>query len=670
MNRRDFLLASASALAAGAALPAALRGQTRPAHALATQARIAEYFRSILAGFLRNARATGADFAVCDFPGGRKIRSCCTPSGKTYTSVARMLPALAEYVTSGQRVPGDGPDLRAVMRSIYRTAFDPAHVDYWGEPVGDKPTQRTVESSLVAIALARMGPDFVAGLSPRERTNVNRWLASCTVVPERTNNHAWFTAVNQATRLTLSRTFPEFTGDERWMIADLEAMDALAASGADGWYSDDPTLTVYDYYNFWTFGNFPLFWSRIAGDLYPAWNQRFRARSRAFLQHAPYFFASDGGVPLLGRSLLYRWAMLSPLLLGYEQGVWPHSPGLLRRIVRKNFDWWWRMGAYDDHLGKLRETLSPEGAIDVTENYMDNGHPYWAMQAFSIFSIPGTDPFWTAREEALPIETRDYAVKIAGPKMIVAGTKASGQVRWIQARNTPRRDYYRDKYNKFVSSSSFPFNVLQASKDAAPWDQALVLRSVATGVCASRIFPDGGELLDDGVRTTWSTRINGRSVTVISTIRLAGDFEYRTHAVTFQRRDATGAVPLDEGAIDAVEGSYPLGLAEGEDEEQRQGAGWMSIRSRRSGALLVSWTLTGHERLHTASHFDPARRTRVNVVHPRVSVISLSTRLEPGVSDVVRLTSLHYASPKPEGMTQIHERAKTLITRWTPDASI
>ena len=422
MNRRDFLVVSASALAAGAALPRGIRGQVSLASSPDAQAQLAEYFRTILAGFLRNARATSADYTACDFAEGTKIKTCCTPSGKTYTSVARMLPALAEYVAAGHQEPAT--DLHAVILSIYRTAFDPAHVDYWGEPVGDRPTQRTVESSLVAIALARMGPAFVGRLSARERTNVNQWLASCTVIPERTNNHAWFTAVNQAARLKLSRTFPEFKGDEGWMIDDLKAMDVLAANGADGWYSDDPALTVYDYYNFWTFGNFPLFWSRIAGAMYPEWNARLRARGREFLQNVPYFFAADGAVPLFGRSLLYRWALLSPLLLGYEQGIWPHSPGLLRRIVRKNFDWWWRMGAYDERLGKLRETLSPGGAVDVTEAYIDNGHPYWAMQAFTAFSIPATDRLWTAPEEELPVEKADFVVKITGPKMILAGTKA------------------------------------------------------------------------------------------------------------------------------------------------------------------------------------------------------------------------------------------------------
>src|SRR5437868_2175641 len=59
------------------------------------------YFRSILDGFLRNAAATSSNggFAVCDFPGGTKLKTCCTPAGKSYVSVARMLPAIAELAS-------------------------------------------------------------------------------------------------------------------------------------------------------------------------------------------------------------------------------------------------------------------------------------------------------------------------------------------------------------------------------------------------------------------------------------------------------------------------------------------------------------------------------------------------------------------------------------------
>ena len=587
MNRRDFLILSASGLAAGTVGSCASRQAPRFA-ATDTQARLTDYFLTILAGFLRNARATSPHYTVCDFPAGTKLDGCCTPSGKTYTSVARMLPAMAEFVAAGGR-RADGVDLEEVIFTIYQTAFDPQHPHYWGEPAQNKPTQRTVESALAAIALARLGAAFAGKLAARERANVNRWLASCTAVPERTNNHAWFTAVNQAARLSLARTFPEFRGDEAWMLEDLKAMDVLAANAADGWYSDDPKLTVYDYYNFWTFGNFPLFWSRIAGQLYPEWNAKLRSRAREFLRNTPYFFAADGAVPMFGRSLLYRWSVLSPLVLGYEQGLWPHSPGLLRRILQRNFDWWWQLGAYDEKLGKLRETLSPGGTPDVSEDYIDNGHPYWAMLAFTFFSLPAADPLWTAPEEELPVERADYELKIAGPRMILAGTKSSGQVRWLQALHTPRRAAYRDKYNKFVWSSAFPFNVIQHEKETSPWDQALVFREPATGVCACRIFPDAGELLDDGVRTIWSTKLNGRTIQVVSTIRLAGEFEHRNHLLSSPVASLAEPNPAERQLIEALEGSYPLGLANSEEPEKQQGPNWLGLRSQRTRKLLVSW---------------------------------------------------------------------------------
>lgn len=664
LKRRQFLALSATVLGAGTLASCVSRRQMEQMQPRHPSDLMTGYFLTILCGFLRNARATSPDYTVCDFPGGTKLAGCCTPSGKTYVSVARMLPALAEYAVAHPKGTVDGVNLGEMLLSVYRTAFDPQHEHYWGEPPANKPTQRTVESSLVAIALARLGPEFAAKLSASERANVNRWLASCTVVPERTNNHAWFTAVNQATRLRLERTFPEFQADEAWMLDDLKAMDALAANATDGWYSDDPKLTVYDYYNFWTFGNFPLFWSRIAGEFYPDWDTRLRARAREFLQNTPYFFAADGAVPLFGRSLLYRWALLSPLVLGYEQGLWPHSPGLLRRILRLNLQWWWRMGAYDSTLGKLRETLSPEGTPDVTEGYMDNGHPYWAMQAFTFFSIPPTDPLWTAPEEELPVEKADYTVKLAGPKMILAGTKASGQVRWVQAVNTPRRDYYRDKYNKFVWSSSFPFNVMQRDKSSAPWDQALILRNVNTGVCAWRVFPDDGELLDDGVRTTWSTTIAGRAVKVVSTVRLAGDFEYRNHHLSFKAAPSPEPDAAGRQLIEVLEGSYSLGLAEDEDVESEQSPGRIAIRSTRTRTLLVSWAVSGHETVEVLTGFPPEDKPRVNLVHPRMAVVSLSKKVAVASADTLTLTSLHYASSKPMRMGQIQARAQELIKTW------
>jgi hypothetical protein len=184
---------------------------------------------------------------------------------------------------------------------------------------------------------------------------------------------------------------------------------------------------------------------------------------------------------------------------------------------------------------------------------------------------------------------------------------------------------------------------------------------VATGVCACRIFPEGGELLEDGVRTSWSTEINGQGVWVASTIRLAGEFEQRTHLLKFQTPRAVEPEATRPKIIELLEGSYPLGLTEAEESVRQQGLGWVAIRSARTQKLLVSWKVSGHEAIEVLQGFPPENRSGVNLVYPRMAVISLSRKVDSTRADPTTLTSLHYASPNPMGMEQIQRRAQQLI---------
>jgi hypothetical protein len=556
MNRRAFLIATAAALAGGSAIVGGQATATAPAVPAAPEAQFDRYVLPILHGFLRNARATSPDYVVCDYPDGTKLKSCCTPSGKTYVSVARMLPPIVEWLRAGRSpaqldVGGETVDLHAVLLSIFAHAFDPNHPDFWGYAPSNKATQLTVESALVAHALVRAGPELLRKLSPEQRTNINKWLASCTQVPERKTNHAWFTACNHAARLELSRTFPEFSGDERWMLDDLHAMDELGAHNtADGWYTDSPDQPIYDVYNFYVFPNFPLMWGGIIGARYADWNEKFRGRIRTFLETAPYFFAGNGGHPLMGRSLLYRWAVLSPLVLGYREKLWPHSPGLLRRIVRKQLEYHWNLGCFDADRGKLRETYSADGGDVAREPYVDNGHPYWCMLGNAFFGIPATDPFWSADEEPLPVETGDFVRRFEGPKFLLSGQKKTGEVRWLMSQNSAKRDAYRDKYSKLAWSSHFAYNAAGA-KDAVPPDQALVFRDLATGATATRA-PDGvtaAALLEDSnVRTAWWARLGEWKFEVVTTVRIQGNAEVYVHHIT--------APEAAVGTVEVMQGSY------------------------------------------------------------------------------------------------------------------
>ena len=267
---------------------------------------------------------------------------------------------------------GEGVD---ILVATFSHAFDPAHPDYWGA-APNKQNQRQVESSVVAWALW-LARDLVCDkLSAAARRNVNAWLASCTQYPVRTSNWAWFTAVNQAVRMDLAHRWPEFSGDEKWMLEDL-AFVFTGGSGADGWYSDSlNSLMLDDYKNSWVFASHFLYWNKIAGGKYPVWSAKFTLRLKQFLEPTPYFFCANGSHVLYGRSLIYRWAAVTPLVLAYDQGLWPHSAGLLKRIVRGNFEVL-KLGAFDEAHGKLRRCCTLEGSRAICESYVDNGHPYW-----------------------------------------------------------------------------------------------------------------------------------------------------------------------------------------------------------------------------------------------------------------------------------------------------
>src|SRR5688572_19113278 len=147
MNRREFLKFSAGAVAI-ASLPVSSSSSLLAASATTTQpaGQFDHYFLKILDGFLRNARATSDSFAVCDYPDGTKLKSCCNPAGKTYVSVARMLPAMVEWLHAKKP---RAAEIENILLNIFRNAFDEKHPDFWGYAPSHRATQLSVEAALV-----------------------------------------------------------------------------------------------------------------------------------------------------------------------------------------------------------------------------------------------------------------------------------------------------------------------------------------------------------------------------------------------------------------------------------------------------------------------------------------------------------------------------------------
>jgi hypothetical protein len=203
---------------------------------------------------------------------------------------------------------------------------------------------------------------------------------------------------------------------------------------------------------------------------------------------------------------------------------------------------------------------------------------------------------------------------------------------------------------KFVASSHFPFNVMQV-KGRAPWDQALVIREKATGFTVGRSGITGGELTKDGITTQWSITINEKKFEIASTVRLLGEFEHRAHEIIAPEG-------VEPGAYEIVEGSYPLGLTiEGNFNDVTLDGGGRCLRGVNSPHAIAAWNVSGYGQPQISEWFDESKQMRVNIVHPRMAVLTLAASIDGPRTKVACLT---YASPKPMVADDIAKRAAEL----------
>ena len=191
---------------------------------------------------------------------------------------SRMLPAIAAWVAAKRQpgvlsIEGNKFDLLDVVGSALANGTNPDHKDYWLPASKDDQDQRQVESSLIAWSLWLLRDTLLPQMSSADRRRLDEWLASCTVVPVRANNWAWFTAVNTAARMVLKDKFDEFSFNQSEMFEDLKALNGMHAG--NGWYNDAKPGQSYDYYNSWVFASHFLYWNAMVGERFPDWSKLF-----------------------------------------------------------------------------------------------------------------------------------------------------------------------------------------------------------------------------------------------------------------------------------------------------------------------------------------------------------------------------------------------------------
>jgi hypothetical protein len=318
------------------------------------------------------------------------------------------------------------------------------------------------------------------------------------------------------------------------------------------------------------------------------------------MERLPLFFAADGAYAEYGRSLSYKFARLGAPLWAYRLGCWPHSPGLLRRLVGQHLRWYMDRGAVRAD-GTLRQELAAGGSPAVRETYISTGATYWAMLAFAgLWALADDDPFWSAPEEPLPVERGDFVRVFPQPGWVLVGTQATGAVQRFNAGST---GHYPAKYDKFLYATAAPFNVGLA--DGAPGPDSMLC--LAHGYSrAHRAGTDAFAVGEPGwLRMRYRQRVGGGTHTIDTAIVVRGELHLRAHRVTLDPA---------AGVVTAVEGPAPLGYPPGAAPDIRgdEAAGWEYAAADGRATAIVR--LRGYDSQRPAAAWRG--RPDLNSVYP------------------------------------------------------
>ncbi|HJS20814.1 MAG TPA: DUF2264 domain-containing protein [Anaerolineales bacterium] len=332
---------------------------------------------------------------------------------------------------------------------------------YWGD-IEDM-DQRIVENSNIAMAVWLSRERVFDRMTEAERGQVIAWISQVDGKETWSDNWIFFPALSLAVRRRLGYPFSE---------ADLDArLTQIAAFyRGDGWYTDGNS-NEFDLYNAWMFGFHYLMWAWMDGDRRPDHRQLVLERAHLFLDSFPFFFGANGSYVAWGRSLVGRFAATVVFQMGHLLKITSHPPGLYRRIASGCLRYFVNHD-FIDPAGHFARQGFHGDFPQAGESYMAPGSPLSACHALFALTFDAEDPFWTEREDPLPVEREDFDLAFSTPGFALSGRRATGQVILLNSRSghaadVPRPDY-TPKYGKFAYSTHFPFNVAQAASSYAP----------------------------------------------------------------------------------------------------------------------------------------------------------------------------------------------------------
>ncbi|KAH7008492.1 hypothetical protein EDB80DRAFT_716674 [Ilyonectria destructans] len=334
-----------------------------------------------------------------------------------------------------------------------KSGTDPESPEYWGYPQDND--QRMVEMCPLGVAFAVV-PDIWSNFSEKERENVETWLGNSINEKNMPNtNWLWFRVF---ANLGLKKNGGKFSQER--LDSDIKHLDTFYRG--DGWSNDGPEgIHQMDYYSSSFAIHFlQLLYAKLAGEEDPERAGEFKKRAQIVALDLAHYFDDEGRAIPFGRSVGYRFAMVSfwgALAYAGVELPEPLTWGMVKGIVLRNLRWWQTQNEMWTSSGTLSIGYSYPNMY-MAENYNSPGSPYWACLAFICLAVPEDHPFWTSKEElASSVIPRVKSLKHPGHIMSYLGGHSmllsSGQACSYPMKGT------HAKYGGFAYSSAYGYSV-------------------------------------------------------------------------------------------------------------------------------------------------------------------------------------------------------------------
>lgn len=353
------------------------------------------------------------DFALVNYPGMLSTRGNII---NQVEGTARTLPLFGAWIYSGRNpivnIEGKDINLIEVIKESVLSGTDPKSVNYWGD-IEDY-DQKILEASDIVKTLWLTKSQVWDKFTENQKEQVSVWLERGGNAKTAKNNWLLSPFIIQL-----------FLNDVGYLhkTDDSNYTEFKKSYLGYGWFKDGIHGPV-DYYNAWGI-TYDLFWISLLSD----YDKDFINKSLRESSYLTSHLVSKNGIPFMGRSVCYRTAVPTPVLI---EGYISNDP-IKQGIAKSSLDYTWKY--FIRHQALVSDTLSMgyyNNDKRFVDSYSGSGSCLWGLRSLVVAFMNNKDSnLWSGDFEKLPIDKHSFNINAEKIGWIINGDKSSGEIRVI-----------------------------------------------------------------------------------------------------------------------------------------------------------------------------------------------------------------------------------------------